>query len=91
MKMARLSLQNLRQSQLLLLLIIRNLAAKSPGGIVRLKKIIEEDAKTEYPHASAQLAVLRLYENGWLDRPIRGGYRIKPEVMAMLQEVVPSA
>lgn len=89
--MARLSLQDLRQSQLQLLLIIRSLAAKSPGGIVALKKIIEDDAKTESPHASTQLAVLRLYENGWLDRPVRGGYRIKPEVMVMLQEVVPSA
>jgi len=89
--MASLSLQNLRRSQLMLLLIIRGLAAKSPGGIVELKRIIEEDAKAESPHSSAQLAVLRLYELGWLDRPVRGGYRIKPEVMVMLQEVIPSA
>jgi len=79
--------ENLRQSQLEILLLVQREMKDRPGGIVPLKQIIHDD-NTERKPVQIQLSVQRLYESGWLERPVYGGYRLTEKAKDRIKEVL---
>ena len=80
-------IETLRQSQLDLLLLIQKMSKDYIGEIVPLKYIIEKENKGRKP-VQVQLSVQKLYESGWIERPVRGGYRLTRGVKKKINELL---